>query len=317
MSHPSSDTSWFGGYTTRIEKSIATQGGRSKGSTIAVNRPVLLAYSSSLHQTAATMNRHESLEEEEQKEEEEEERSRSEQSPLYQNRLLQDMDSVHCSTVPGTVPDRQRHPGYVRGSVDYNESQLSSLGGTPRWQVPTSYLVGVDDCNPPTHVESRCTPPVTNDNSAAEGRRNSGSTIGTSHQKENNFPSGISTMVDKDPSQRNASDLLSFAHHAEDPAVLRNVTNVRNGTEEQDSAGIPEWDGCNPDHVLRGLKAIPKPELEAIGKREFYKSYTSWSRMTPFQRNKTLSYFRSLPEEMQGLFFIVTVYVPSYARIAN
>ncbi|MFN9981134.1 MAG: hypothetical protein ACK53Y_14505, partial [bacterium] len=61
-------------------------------------------------------------------------------------------------------------------------------------------------------------------------------------------------MVDKDPSQRNASDLLSFAHHAEDPAVLRNVTNVRNGTEEQDSAGIPEWDGCNPDHVLRGLK---------------------------------------------------------------
>jgi hypothetical protein len=84
--------------------------------------------------------------------------------------------------------------------------------------------------------------------------------------------------------------------------VLQNVTNLPYGTDEQELT-IPEWDACNPDNVLRRLKAIPKMELEAIGKREFYKSYMSWSHMTRDQQNKSVSYFRSLPEEMQGLFF--------------
>ncbi len=40
-------------------------------------------------------------------------------------------------------------------------------------------------------------------------------------------------------------------------------------------------------------------ELQSIGRREFYKSYKSWGKMTVGQRNKTLLYFRSLPEEWQ------------------
>jgi len=47
-----------------------------------------------------------------------------------------------------------------------------------------------------------------------------------------------------------------------------------------------------------------EPDLEAISKREFYKSYYSWAKMTMDQRNKTLSYFHSLPIDMQGMYFI-------------
>jgi hypothetical protein len=69
-------------------------------------------------------------------------------------------------------------------------------------------------------------------------------------------------------------------------------------------ADVPEWDGCNPVSILRCLKSIPKPDLEAISKREFYKSYYSWAKMTMDQCNKTLSYFHSLPIDMQGMYFI-------------
>ena len=64
---------------------------------------------------------------------------------------------------------------------------------------------------------------------------------------------------------------------------------------------IPEWDGCNPDFIMKRMKAIPRLELQSWGKREFYQSYLSWEKMTPDQRNKALSYFRGLPEEVQGI----------------
>jgi hypothetical protein len=78
------------------------------------------------------------------------------------------------------------------------------------------------------------------------------------------------------------------------------------------SAPIPEWDGCNLDAVMKRLKSISKEELDSVGRREFYKSYTSWEKMTVDQRNKTVSYFQSLPEELQGLclfLFILLLYL--------
>jgi hypothetical protein len=78
--------------------------------------------------------------------------------------------------------------------------------------------------------------------------------------------------------------------------VLGNVTNLPTMSLHD----IPEWDGCNPNFILKRLKAIPKIELQSIGKREFFKSYYSWEKMSLDQRNKTLSYFRSLPEDWQG-----------------
>jgi translation initiation factor 2 beta subunit (eIF-2beta)/eIF-5 len=64
---------------------------------------------------------------------------------------------------------------------------------------------------------------------------------------------------------------------------------------------IPEWDGLNPDFIIKRMKAIPKLELQSWGKREFYKSYSD--KLSMEQRNKTLSYFRSLPQEVQGNVF--------------
>jgi hypothetical protein len=96
---------------------------------------------------------------------------------------------------------------------------------------------------------------------------------------------------------RDGADAL--LHAANSASVLRNITNIPNTQELYD---VPEWKGCNPDFILRRLKAISREELEAFGKRKFYKSYSSWARMTVEQRNKTVSYFRSLTEELQGMF---------------
>lgn len=310
ISRPSGDISWLGGNNARSGKTIGSKGGRSKGTTIAVNRPVSLAYSSSLRQsTATTMNRRVSLEDKD-------EQYPSEKSPLYQNHLIREMDSVHYSTVPETVIGRDTHLVYTRRASELGDTQLSSLGGTPRWELNhATHLLERDGCNPPSQVEFHRTPPVTNENQSAEDRITSGSSKASGgrsiHQQESpesppnfgsfteavndsNTPNDDASTVDRGTSQRNGG--------AEDTSVLQNVTNLPYGTDEQELT-IPEWDACNPDNVLRRLKAIPKTELEAIGKREFYKSYMSWSRMTRDQRNKSVSYFRSLPEEMQGLFF--------------
>ena len=58
--------------------------------------------------------------------------------------------------------------------------------------------------------------------------------------------------------------------------VLGNVTNLPTMSLHD----IPEWDGCNPNFILKRLKAIPKIELQSIGRREFYKSYNSWEKMS-------------------------------------
>jgi hypothetical protein len=57
------------------------------------------------------------------------------------------------------------------------------------------------------------------------------------------------------------------------------------------SAPIPEWDECNPDAVMKQVKSISKEEFDSIGRRKFYKSCTSWEKMTINQRNTTVSYF--------------------------
>ena len=65
----------------------------------------------------------------------------------------------------------------------------------------------------------------------------------------------------------------------------------------------PEWDGINPDVCMKCFKAIKNDILQPLGLREFYKSYSSWEKMSYDQRNKALSWFRSLPENWQGLYF--------------
>jgi len=78
---------------------------------------------------------------------------------------------------------------------------------------------------------------------------------------------------------------------------LSDITNTPLSTNEVFL--IPEWDGCSPTAIIRCLKAIDKEELKSLGLREFYKSYSSWEKLTSDQRNKTVSYFRSLSEDLQ------------------
>ncbi len=65
---------------------------------------------------------------------------------------------------------------------------------------------------------------------------------------------------------------------------------------------ILEWDGSNPDAIVKRLKAFDKDQLKNLGIREFYKSYGSWDKMTIEQKNKVVSYFCALLEEIQGLY---------------
>jgi len=243
-------------------------------------------------------------------------------------------DSVHMSTVAGTFPDKPRQ-GYWNVGMPSNELQLSSVGGTTRWQFTSSAAAG--HTNVPSQVEVHRTSPPTSDqgdnclmSESAASSSHGATNLDYNHRMlESTVSSSCSINVEVNPgippnmagssnsstyssplngndsdnenecSQdfcRNADALLRAADSA---SVLRNVTNIPN---RQVTCDVPEWDGCNTDFILKLLKSIPREELEAIGKRDFYKSYSSWARMTVDKRNKMLSYFRSLPEELQGTF---------------
>jgi hypothetical protein len=58
--------------------------------------------------------------------------------------------------------------------------------------------------------------------------------------------------------RRNADALLRAADSA---SVLRITTNIPN---RQVTCDVPEWDGYNPDFILKRLKLIPREELEAM-----------------------------------------------------
>ena len=67
------------------------------------------------------------------------------------------------------------------------------------------------------------------------------------------------------------------------------------------NVGPPEWGNINPDVILKRCRAIPVITKKAYGVREFYKSYPCWDKMTQDQKNKSLAWFRSLPDGVQGI----------------
>lgn len=88
-----------------------------------------------------------------------------------------------------------------------------------------------------------------------------------------------------------------------DMTNLCSTTPSPNASSE--SGAIPEWAGCTQDAIMKRMKAIDKDQLKDLGLKEFYKSYFSWEKMTNDQKNKTLSYFRALPEELQGMSVVL------------
>jgi hypothetical protein len=61
--------------------------------------------------------------------------------------------------------------------------------------------------------------------------------------------------------------------------------------------------------VLKRLKLNTKNDLSSIGKREFFKSYVCWDKMTSDQRNKPLSWFQSLPDGFKGMFLYLLFFL--------
>jgi hypothetical protein len=70
------------------------------------------------------------------------------------------------------------------------------------------------------------------------------------------------------------------------------------------STSPPEWGDLPPAAVIKQLKQLTPEVLYSCRLREFYKSYPSWERMTPEQKNKTLAWFHTLPAEVKGKYFL-------------
>jgi hypothetical protein len=106
-------------------------------------------------------------------------------------------------------------------------------------------------------------------------------------------------------------DLVVPESQAQDAVEVAVLPFQRNQQQQQKDDSIPvppEWEGVSPDMVLKSLKALKADVLQPAGLREYYKSYPSWAKMKPDQRNKALSWFRSLPDNLQGLFYSLLIF---------
>jgi hypothetical protein len=92
-------------------------------------------------------------------------------------------------------------------------------------------------------------------------------------------------------------DSSTAADNATNQQVLQQPTQE---TVMDDLTLPPEWSGCPPDVVMNCCRAM-SAEVKASGMKEFYKSYSSWDKMTREQKNKSISWFRMLPIAIQGL----------------
>jgi hypothetical protein len=282
ISHSNSEE-WWGANSGRRQ----TIGNISrKGSTILVNRPVSLA-----HQLSSLLGKPSST------------------SASAMNHAFQESDSVNDSTVPGTFLE---HPRQIF------DSQVSTLGGTPRWAPPTTGDAAPSNLNVPSKVEvhqSMSTLGSTRRDSiysnCDNGNDEAENWSAYDREIDHSSPTFASTFPPGD-SPTVATGLMALSRSDDRSRVLANVTNLPNGA--QSTMDIPEWDGCNPDFIMKRMKAIPRLELQSWGKRELYKSYSSWEKMTPDQCNKALSYFHGLPEEVQGIYAVSCFPLPFVTR---
>jgi hypothetical protein len=64
----------------------------------------------------------------------------------------------------------------------------------------------------------------------------------------------------------------------------------------------PDFEGVHPDFIMQHLKLIKPEILKHLKLKPLYKSY-SWEKLSIDQKNKTLSFFRKLPEQLKGTVF--------------
>ncbi len=83
-----------------------------------------------------------------------------------------------------------------------------------------------------------------------------------------------------------------------------------NETPTADGPNTPsDWLNDSPNQVIARLKLMKAEVLEQYGLRPFYKSYSQWEKMTTDQRNKSIAWFRKLPDHLKGKYICLTMFV--------
>jgi len=75
---------------------------------------------------------------------------------------------------------------------------------------------------------------------------------------------------------------------------LQDEGTVIDGTQQTTTTSFqdgdaPDFSGVNPDYIMHRLKLIKPEVLTHCGLKPFYKSYSSWQKLTADQRNKVIS----------------------------
>jgi len=79
-------------------------------------------------------------------------------------------------------------------------------------------------------------------------------------------------------------------------------------TASASSSAVPEeWKDIDPDCIIDRLKKLPS---NSIGSNEkpFYKSYSTWNKLSIEQRNKATAWFRKLEQSTRREFILILFY---------
>jgi hypothetical protein len=74
---------------------------------------------------------------------------------------------------------------------------------------------------------------------------------------------------------------------------------------DNSNGGPPVWEDIPPDFIIKHYKLVPSEIIKSFGCRGFYKSYTSWDKMSQDQKNKSLAWLQSTPDDLQGMFYLL------------
>jgi hypothetical protein len=84
---------------------------------------------------------------------------------------------------------------------------------------------------------------------------------------------------------------------AEDDGQSPGTNSVTNGPSD--------WNNVSPNQVMARLKLLKAEVLEQHDLHPFYKSYTTWEKMTREQQNKAVAWFRKLPDHLKVTTFTI------------
>jgi hypothetical protein len=115
-----------------------------------------------------------------------------------------------------------------------------------------------------------------------------------------------------------------------DPLLFDNDTVIPDTQGTSANGVLPQdFEGVDPDYIMHRMKLIWPDIITLLKMKPFYKSYTSWQKLSADQKNKTVSFIRKLPTPLRGTdafladcsirqnFFLITLSFFSLGNIIN